>query len=125
MASLFNIPQSEINHHQQYAIGLLMRGEQSAELLVREFIMQKEMFWNQSEIAGHKFVLSDAQKIIDEMGSNAIVAFTKHAALGQFIKSQYPGALTDQELATPVAYTIVNGKIVLDVNGVYPGPKVQ
>ena len=125
MPNLFNIPQPEVNHHQQFAIGLLMRGEQSAELLVRDFQMQKEMLWNQTEIDGHPFTITDAQKIIDEMGSNAIVAFTKHAALGQFIKSQYPGALTDEELATPVKYTVVNGRIVLDVNATYPGAKVQ
>lgn len=125
MPSLFNIPQPEVNHHQQFAIGLLLRGEQSAELLVREFRMQKEMLWNQSEIAGHEFTIVDAQKIIDEMGENAIVVFTKHAALGQFIKTQYPGALEDSEIPAPVSYQVVNGKIILDKNVTYPGPKVQ
>lgn len=123
MSSLFNIPEPVVNHHQQWAIGILQYGEQFAEWLVEKFRAQKEMFWNRDQLNGQPITIADAQKVIDEMGDNAVIAFTKHAALGQFIKSQYPGRLTDEELAAPVAYTIVDGKIILDANGIYPGPK--
>jgi hypothetical protein len=126
MPKLFNIEQPEVDELQQLADGILMKGEQVAEQIVRFYRMMKEDLWQRSALSdGTPFTLEHAQTIIDKMGPNAIIAFQKLGALGQFINTTYPGELEQAELSSPVAYTIENGRIVLDPEGVYPGPKTN
>jgi len=116
--SLFNLTEPVVDAHTQRAIGVLKFGEQSAEEIVRLWRMQWEMVW-----AIEGYTIADAQAVLDAMGTNALVAFAKHAALGAFISQHYPGQLTETELSSPVPYTLVEGRIVLDPNATYPGPR--
>lgn len=52
-----------------------------------------------------------------------LIASTANAALGAFINTNFPGVLAANELTPPVAYTIVFGRVVLDLAAKYPTEK--
>lgn len=122
--ALFDIPVVAVDECQQLAIGILQFGQQSSDEIIRLYRMQREMLWRRDKKTdGTQFTLADAQETIDKMGPSGLLAFQKHGALRDFIHTTYPGVLTEAELTPPVAYTIVDGRIVLDPNGAYPGPQ--
>ena len=102
--------------HQEIADGILAYGEEIANNIVRQYRCIKEMMWNHPG-----FTIEDIQLVVDKMGIDAISAFTKLGALGQFINSQYSNKLNDSELVSPLRYVISNGRIIFDKNQTYPG----
>lgn len=117
---LIEVEQPVVDAEQQLADGLVVFTNQVNDEIVRLYRMGKEMFWNRPD-----FTLANAQAVLDKLGPNALVIFGASAALGQLIVTTNPSALDPSELSSPVIYTVENGRIVLDPNGVYPGPKVQ
>lgn len=113
---LFDIQTPEVDPHQVIADGLLAFANQACDTLVDLYRRGKEMLWYRDN-----FTVADAQAVIDALGQHAVPLFTLSAALGQFIAANYPGPLTEDDLAAPVLYTIQNGRIVLDANAEYPG----
>ena len=112
---VFEIETPEINQHEELAKGILQFANQVGDELVRLYRMGREMMWKRPD-----FTVVDAQAVIDAMGANAIPLFTLSAALGQFINLKYPGVLSSEDLDAPIAYTVVNGRIVLDPTAKYP-----
>ena len=115
---LIEVEQPVVDIEQQLADGLIAFTNQVNDEIVRLYRMGKEMFWNRPD-----FTLAQAQMVLDKLGPNALVVFRASAALGQLIATTNPSALDPAELSWTVGYTVVEGRIVLDPNGVYPGPK--
>lgn len=115
---LIEVAEAPVDAEQQLADGLVAFTNQVNDEIVRLYRMGKEMFWNRPD-----FTLAQAQTVLDKLGPNALVIFGASAALGQLIHATNPGALVEGELASPVSYTVAEGRIVLNPQGVYPGPK--
>lgn len=84
----------------------------------------------QYDTAWHNAVcesIEDAQAMLDALGPGvAAQAFAASYSLGVMINEVSPGTIPAERLLPPVAYTVetVEGvpRIVLDPEGVYPGP---
>lgn len=116
--ALIEVAEAPVDVEQQLADGLVAFTNQVNDEILRLYRMGKEMFWNRPD-----FTLANAQAVLDKLGPNALVIFGASAALGNLIHTINPGALVDGELTSPVAYTVADGRVVLDPQGVYPGPK--
>lgn len=102
------------------ASDLVQHGNDTFDIIVERYISARQRFWEQED-----FTVADAQLTLDAMGEMAAIALKANALLGTQINAIRPGTLTDDELAIPVAYTVVGDRIVLDVDGTYPGPLVE
>jgi hypothetical protein len=112
---IFNVDKPIVNESKKLADGILAFSNKVGDAIVALYRQGKEMLW-----ARPNFTIADAQAVIDAMGDNAVPLFTLTVQLGIFIKNKYPSSLTDEELQSPVPYSIVNGKIVLDPTAKYP-----
>lgn len=113
---LFNLEEEQPDQAQVLAKGIIGYGNQVDQDILDRYKRGREMLWGRPQ----PFTIADAQAVIDAMGPFAIPVFQSFAALGQFINTVHPGALTEEELTTPVPYTVVNGRIVLDPEARYP-----
>ena len=60
--------------------------------------------------------------MLDEMGDQAPTLLQDSAKYAAFVEDVAPGELAPEELQPPVAITPDGSRMVLDVNGTYPGP---
>lgn len=102
--------------HKAVAKQLIQHGIDTFEGIKARYEGGLDVLWGREG-----FTVADAQAVIDELGAQAIPVFVASAALGQFINTVAPGTIPDEQLASPVPYTIdENGRIVLDPNALYP-----
>ena len=110
----------QVTRHERIARRLTAIGNSTFETLYNKYYSSRVELWN---IDGWE--VSDAQLTIDALGDQAILSFALNTKLGNLLNELRPGTIPVEDLATPVTYGVQTGRIVLDVNGVYPGPVVS
>lgn len=114
---LIEVTETPVDLEQQIADGLVAFTNQVNDEIVRLYRMGREMLWNRPD-----FTIKNVQGVIDKWGPvNAAKIFQASAALGQLIAVTNPGVLSEEELVSPVPYTLDKGRIVLDPKAAYPG----
>ena len=116
--SLVDYTPVEPTEAQKFAAGLAGRANQVAQQIVQIYRDNFEMLWYREG-----WDVSNVQAVADEMGTAFTQLMAANGALGQLCATIYPGQVPNSELASPVEYEIVDGKIVFDENGTYPGPQ--
>ena len=111
-------PAVQLTPAQEFAKGLAGRANQVAQTIVQLYRTNFEMLWYREG-----WDVSKVQEVADEMGTAFTQMMVANGALGQLCATVYPGQVPESELASPVAYTVVDGKIKFDPNGTYPGPQ--
>ena len=106
----------------QQAVKILESSKYLAEMLVTKYRSNNNILWGQRE-----YTIADAQEVLDALGPTALTLFAQSAKLGAFLEDTLDADQrayfnwSADEVASPVAYTVENGRIVLDVNAEYPG----
>lgn len=80
-------------------------------------------FWREAKAAlwgRPDWTVADAQARIDALGPKALPLFQLSAAIGTLLHQFAPELVTANDIAPPVAFTLVAGHIVLDPAAHYP-----
>lgn len=118
---IFEIDKSTTKYTDQAKI-VLSYGNTVATNLIELFIMSKTSVFG---IDG--YTMQDARALFDAMElispGSTVKCFQLHAAFGEFIAATNPGALTEEQLSSPVPYEIEmteNGPVVRLLGDKYP-----
>lgn len=122
--SLFDQPQiTKSEAIAAFARTAKLQAADTLSICVSRYNMQYDHVWHNAVCE----TAADAQALLDSLGPGAAAeAFQASYALGVMINTVAPGTIPAERLAPPMAYSVevTNGvpRIVLDPEGVYPGP---
>jgi hypothetical protein len=119
--SLINYTPKELTKAEKVAASLKALGDQIGDDLVRRYRMAFAALWYRDD-----FTMADVQAVADEMGTAFTASMQLNGAFGEFLATYFPGQVPENELASPVPYTVnPDGTITFDAEGVYPGPQTE